>query len=113
MRERARVILPEDHGSIQVPGHVAVCPYCDGALTVHVEAWSEGPDGFWFADEAKADCDTEPDIVSPDWRNWMDRHSEMPYVYMLPVEERIQRWLNRNFVWDLGPATHESAVEDG
>lgn len=79
-----------------VPGEVAVCPYCGGKLFTQCNAWQESKDG-WIAESLDVDCETEPDIDGTKWEDWFAAHSEMPYIYMLPVTIRVEKWVNENF----------------
>lgn len=86
---------------IQIPKKLAVCPYCGGQLEVSIEGCTLQEDGKWTADMLQVDCEAEPNMDSQEWRGWVKQHSEMPYVYMLPVEEKIKAWLNRHFFFDV------------
>jgi len=35
------------------------------------------------------------------WEEWMQQHSEMPYVYQLPVDERVKDFINKKYRFDL------------
>lgn len=76
---------------------MAVCPYCNAKLYASCEGWTENDEGEWMADTISVDCESEPDIDSSEWREWFDFHSDMPYVYQLPVDSKIERWINNNF----------------
>lgn len=89
---------------IDVPCSVAVCPYCDTKLNIGVDGWTEDEanPGYWIADmPSDVCCETEPDLDDEDWEDWFSSHSEMPYVYMLPVQSKIERWLKLNYRWVL------------
>ena len=44
------------------------------------------------------DCESEPDdIESEEWEYFDATHYEMPYVYLLPVYERVKAWINYNY----------------
>jgi hypothetical protein len=96
---RKRVLI--GRGSmIEIPREIAVCPYCDGTLTVYFEGWEQNKDGSWSVDMIHTDCDSEPqDMKSIEWEGWLQQHSDMPYVYQLPVDERIKTWINRRFMF--------------
>lgn len=59
-------------------------------------AWTEENDG-WVAEQLEIDCDNEPDIESDEWDLWMHNHSDMPYVYQLPVNIMVENYINKNF----------------
>ena len=75
---------------IQIPRCIAVCPYCDDTLLIEsIDSITETSGGM-----AKADL-SEPDVADEDeFDDWIQYHSDMPYVYMLPIEKRILKWLN-------------------
>lgn len=99
--KRKRVLIGP--GSlIEVPRKVAVCPYCDGTLTVQFEGWTQNEDQSWSVDLIHTDCDQEPaNLGSDEWEGWIRQHSDMPYVYQLPVDERIKAWINKRFKFDI------------
>lgn len=82
---------------MDVPERVAVCPYCGGRLSLCCTGWTQLKNGAWMADLIDLGCVTEPDIDDELWDDWTAEHCDMPYVYMLPVEERVMRWLQRNY----------------
>jgi len=87
---------------LEIPEHVAVCPKCDGKLFAHFEAWeATGNSSRWRCQEAKLECESEPDIDDPDFMDWLNWHYDMPYVYWLPLETRLTRWVNRRYWFDL------------
>lgn len=89
-------LVPKHH-IFKIPTSLAVCPYCNPKLYASCEAWTENDEGEWLADSITVDCETEPDIDSDEWREWFDSHSDMPYVYQLPVNVKIENWINSNF----------------
>ena len=93
-------LVPADK-LIDVPGDVAVCPYCGAALFVQCEQWSQQDDGSWAADNVHADCTGETDVGTPQWEEWLDSHSQMPYVYKLPVDMKVEKWVNEHYRFDL------------
>lgn len=92
-------LLPSN-AVIDVPAIVACCPYCDAALRVSANSWTEQR-GIWIADGIDVHCTNEPDIDSDEWGAWFGCHSYMPYVYQLPVDNRIMVWLEYRFHFDL------------
>jgi len=96
------MITVESNALINVPSTIAICPYCNGKLSLTCHAWVQEDDRTWSADEIDMDCDTEPDNYrSPEYRIWLSIHTNMPYVYWMPVEERVKGWLNDNYRFDL------------
>lgn len=81
--------------NVTIPKNVAVCPYCGDGLTAEITGEYEEDDGTRVIDEIMMECDSEPDLDSRDWHEWLAVHSDMPYVNWLPVEMKVQRWLNR------------------
>ena len=95
-----RTTLKTD-ASIDVPAGVAVCPYCKTPLHAQANGWIQRDDGTWQADTIDLDCETEPDIDGPDWEDWFARHSDMPYVHMLPVQQKVVAWLADRFDFEM------------
>ena len=77
---------------IDVPRAVATCPYCDASLFVQANGWDLEPTR-WEVATAQVDCTAEPDIDTDEWNDWWNAHRHMPYVYQLPVDEKVMRWL--------------------
>jgi len=99
--KRKRVLIGTG-SMIDIPRKVAVCPYCEGTLTVQFEGWTQNADGSWSADMIHTECDQEPaNINSDEWDGWLRQHSNMPYVYQLPVDEKIKAWINRRFMFEI------------
>ena len=40
-------------------------------------------------------------MKSRKWNDWMDQHSDMPYVNQLPVDERVKKWINERYRFDV------------
>ncbi len=105
--EIRRKILIGTGSRIQIPKQLAVCPYCGARVTAFFEGWSQNEDGAWSADIMHLDCEGEPaELESDAWEGWLQQHSDMPYVYMLPVEERVRAWVNRHFVFEIEAEGH-------
>ena len=81
----------------QVPSEIAVCPYCQALLIASVSEWSEESDETKKANQIDVDCDSEPDIESPEWNDWLSSHSKLPYIYWMPIVTMIEDWINQNF----------------
>jgi len=82
-------------------GNFRRCPYCAGRIAVHFESWTRKDDGTWAAEWAKADCLTEPSERSRKFDDWMKQHSYMPYVYWLPLEQALTRWVNKHYRFNI------------
>ncbi len=79
-----------------------LCPYCHGDLTYTANGWEEDDNGLWMADSFDMDCSTEPDMDNEDdWNDWFNNHSEMPYVYQLPVDEKVKDFINKKYRFDV------------
>lgn len=97
-------VLPHN-ATIEIPETVAVCPYCGAKLTVQLDTWTQLDDGMWGVDENETphvECDREP-TMGPNgaWDKWWALHCKMPYVYLLPVEVKVAKWLNQNYRFDM------------
>ena len=66
---------------VRVPIAVGRCPVCGGCFDVTITGYDTGLDGS---------------IEDDDDKHW--EALSMPYVDWLPIQERITRWLNTNFV---------------
>lgn len=97
LRERVAMTTLAPDARIDVPAEVAVCPYCKARLVASFEEWEQNDDGTWSGISVCLDCVTEPDIDSDEWEGWMDGHSQMPYVYMLPVCVKVEAWINERY----------------
>jgi hypothetical protein len=93
-----------------VPSEVAVCPYCDAPLEVSAYSWTE-EGGRWLPDGFMSFCMSEPDVDLDEWDDWWDVHRVMPYVYQLPVDEKIREWMRREVIEGRAPSTN-SEVQD-
>lgn len=74
---------------INIPSEVAICPYCDGKLACSANSWIQEKDGTWLADELDLDCENE--MLND------DIHNDMPYIYWLPVAEKVKAWVNKTY----------------
>lgn len=92
-------LVPSGH-RFEIPETIAKCPYCNTKLYVEAHAWTEENDG-WVAESIEMICETEPDIDSEEWEDWERSHGDMPYVYLLPVQNQVQEWINNNFRFDM------------
>jgi hypothetical protein len=90
-------IVPEDK-EFKFKG---LCPYCQGDLTYRCNGWEQDENGLWMADSFDMECSTEPDMESEEWEDWMDNHSDMPYVHQLPVDERVKASINKHYRFDV------------
>jgi hypothetical protein len=83
-----------------VPRTIAICPYCEGSLSAQVTGWTENESdsNLYIANEVDLTCSEEPDIEDrSDWDDFVDCHSDMPYVHWLPVRCTVEDWINNNF----------------
>lgn len=79
-----------------------LCPYCQGDLTYTANGWEEDDNGLWMADSFDMNCSSEPDMEDEEeWNDWMNNHSEMPYVHQLPVDERVKDFINSKYRFDV------------
>jgi hypothetical protein len=78
-----------------------LCPYCQGDLTYRCNGWEQDENGLWMADSFDMECSTEPDMESEEWEDWMDNHSDMPYIHQLPVDERVKASINKRYRFDV------------
>jgi len=85
---------------IEIPREVATCPKCDATLYAEFESWEKEDDGTWSTDAAKLQCETEPCISDPEFEEWMRWHYDMPYVYWLPLEVWLTKWINQRYYFD-------------
>lgn len=79
---------------------VIKCPYCEGTLKASVSAWTLNGDG-WIAETVDVECQSEPELGSDEWDDWLESHSDMPYVYWLPVVNTIEKAINLKYRFDL------------
>lgn len=77
----------------QVPEEVGRCPDCRGKLTASASGWTQQDDGSWLPD--KPDFEDESA-----WIEYEDSHGQglgMPYVYWMPVTNRIEAWIAKHY----------------
>ena len=84
---------------IDVPADVAICPKCGGKLAIIEcdEWWDDEHSEYLIPANIKTQCEHEPMIENPEWREWFDYHYDMPYVYWLPVDRKIMAWFQKNY----------------
>lgn len=76
------------------------CPYCGHHLTYTASGWEECEiTGLWIAEYLDSDCSSEPDhdMNRAEWVKWMDDHCPFPYLYQLPVDERVRADLKQKY----------------
>jgi len=95
-----KTLLKSD-AELPIPPEVAVCPYCDTQLTATFTGWEEEEDGSWTCSEVDLSCETEPDLDNDGFEDWLRGHTEMPYVYMLPVKLTVTKWVNAHYRFNL------------
>lgn len=83
-------LLPTDV-ELDIPESVAVCPYCQNKLVATFSAWTLNEIGKWKADEIDLDCENGTN----------EDHYVMPYVYQLPVDEKVLAWANKKYSFDI------------
>lgn len=97
-------IVPHNQ-RIDIPETIGVCPYCGAKLSVQLDTWTQLDDGLWGAMEDETphvDCDREPFMGEKgEWDKWWASHCKMPYVYLLPIEVKVAKWINENFRFDM------------
>lgn len=83
---------------LEIPLDVEKCPYCDAQLYIaEIDEYSKNDDGT-ICVRARIDCTAEPELEDKSaWEDWIDWHSQMPYVYWLPVEQDVNAWLKRTY----------------
>jgi hypothetical protein len=88
--------------TIDIPTDVAVCPYCKTKLVISPDGWVEEKDGF-VCDSFTSWCENEPEIDadSDEWEEFLQSHGDMPYVYQLPVDRKIEAWLKSHYRFNL------------
>jgi hypothetical protein len=89
-------IVPTNH-RFPIPVVLAVCPYCGAEIEAYYESWVEEDDGTWKGEDVQFDSACEPHFELPEWDDWFEGHKEMPYVYVLPVCQKIEKWINMNY----------------
>ena len=77
------------------------CPYCKGNITANCSGWTEDNEGNWKADMIETYCSNEPHIDSSDWEDWNYIHSQLPYENWMPLHQRLIKWINERFNFDL------------
>ena len=89
--------------TIEIPVDVAVCPYCHTKITISPDGWLKEDDGSWTCDSFNSWCETEPDMEADSdvWEAYLQTHSDMPYVYQLPIDEKITEWLKLHYRFNL------------
>jgi hypothetical protein len=90
-------IFVDMYETFDVPKSVAVCPYCQAALTAKAWEWEEESEGVWTAMSIEVDCDDEPDMDSDEFNGWVQTHLQSPYDYWLPMLEDVEQWINEHF----------------
>ena len=81
---------PNWSDDIPIPLDVAKCPVCGKQLTVNPSGWRETGGMAWACDSFETSC---PDMDEESH----DYSYQMPYVYWLPVDDKIEKWLFENY----------------
>ena len=74
-----------------------LCPYCKSDLVYRVTGWTQNPDNTWSADMIESECQSFPGYESEDFEDWLSNHSIMPYVYQLPVDQQVKKYINERY----------------
>lgn len=83
-----RVPWPEDKLPLKLKDFK--CPICGGTLFIDgVDACELDDNDEWIASEIIFRCETEPDVDSPGWEEWMNSHYSTPHIDWLPLENQI------------------------
>lgn len=97
------------HKTIPIPREVGICPYCESDLIAQPTAWEQLDDGTWCANESGIECTNQPDPDDEDaWDEWVQEHTDMPYVYWLPVDTKVLAWMRRQFRFDIQEGTDDA-----
>lgn len=83
-----------------------LCPYCDQNLSYEADAWEQDGQGLWMATNFDCRCHSEPDIDSEDWDEWMRVHTDMPYVFQLPVDEKVKEYIQKHYRFWMSDENH-------
>jgi hypothetical protein len=98
----------DQNGILRVPPSVVLCPDCKLPLTIAPDGWRLLHDGTMECDSFTSWCDSEPDIEEEaKYAEFEDNHSNSlthPYIYWMPVESKIEKWLNETFRFEIGGA---------
>ncbi len=102
---------------IKVPLTVAWCPSCGGQLHAHAHTWEEDQFGTWRSSEYDLQCETLPDQIinkekqkeyaeikneiMAEFESNHKQESEMPYVYWLPVYDKVNVYMKNTFRFEL------------
>lgn len=83
---------------ILVPRTIGVCPACKASLVItELTEYSEiDCNGRMEIYDYELECSGEPDITSRKYSTWLESHKftfQMPYVYWIPVNMLVSRWL--------------------
>lgn len=74
-----------------------LCPYCGEDLIYNPTGWVQDDDGLWELDLYDKTCVSMPDIESPKFKEWVDQHTVMPYVYQLPIDLQVEHYINSKY----------------
>lgn len=89
------IYLDSTNPNLQVPRSVATCPICDSSLIVEsIDEW-DAETGVPL--DISFNCMTEPDIDSDEWETWHYAHWSQPYVDWLPLEPKVEKWVQKNY----------------
>lgn len=84
-----------------VPTDQTKCPYCDKRLFIQSlpSLVLDEEQDEWLVETIELECEAQPDDFDSDEFEALSEafnaeHSNMPYVYWLPAEEKVIKWLN-------------------
>lgn len=94
----------KDASEVVLPLGKFVCPICGAAVVIDdIDEWEQNDDGSWQVSETgvHVTCETEPDFDDDSWEDWHSGHWSMPYVDWMPMQEKIYRWLAKNYRFEM------------
>jgi hypothetical protein len=91
--------------TIKVPKSIATCPSCKAGLSINPDGWEIASDGTMICDSFTSNCENEPaDYEEQACRAFENCHAaeyKMPYIYWLPTQDRLEKWLIDTFRFEL------------
>ena len=98
--EKAKVQLPLSNPIVIHP-EIANCPYCGEKLYItSIWEYSTDDDINHQAESIILECQNDPSIAEYGADKEMVKlHSKSPYIYWFPVQERVLKFLQENFVF--------------
>lgn len=89
---------------IRVPVEISKCVSCGAPLYLSGDGWTLGDHSEWICDSFNMICGSEPktDDDREAWDIYNDIHAlhfKMPYIYWLPIQEKIRAWMDRSIIF--------------